>query len=50
MNTRVGDELIDAVTLHNDSVGWRGVVEIHKTVEGTLSVVGFVETPSPRRG
>ena len=49
MNTRVGDALMDGVTLQNDPERWRGVVEIHKTVEGMVSVVGFVEEGSVAR-
>ena len=48
-NTRAGDALMDGVTLQNDPEGWRGVVEIHKTVEGKVSVVGFVEEGSVAR-
>ncbi|MYF58966.1 MAG: hypothetical protein F4222_07855 [Gammaproteobacteria bacterium] len=45
-NSRSGDSLMDGVTLQNDPEGWRGVVEIHKTVEGIVSIVGFVEQGS----
>ena len=48
-NTRAGDALMDGVTLQNDPERWRGVVEIHKTVEGKVSVVGFVEEGSVAR-
>ena len=48
-NTRAGDALMDGVTLQNDPERWRGVVEIHKTVEGKVSVVGFVEKGSVAR-
>ena len=45
-NSRVGDELLQGVTLQDDPEGWLGVVEIHKTVEGEVSVIGFVEEGS----
>ena len=40
---------MEGITLQNDPEGWRGVVEIHKTVEGRVSVVGFVEEGSVAR-
>ena len=48
-NTSAGDTLMDGVTLQNDPERWRGVVEIHKTVEGKVRVVGFVEKGSVAR-
>lgn len=48
-NARVGDPLMEGVTLQNDPQRWRGVVEIHKTVEGIVSIVGFVEEGSVAR-
>ena len=48
-NSRTGYALMEGITLQNDPEGWRGVVEIHKTVEGRVSVVGFVEEGSVAR-
>ena len=48
-NSRVGDSLMDGVTLQTDAERWLGAVEIHKTAEGKVSVVGFVEEGSVAR-
>lgn len=42
-NARFDGELMRGVTLQRDPSRWKGVVEIHKTNNGRVSIVGFVD-------
>ena len=43
-NMRLYDnELLDNITLQNESERYRGTIEVHKTAEGRVMIVGYVD-------
>ena len=42
-NMRDERELLFGITLQNDSERYRGVIEVHKTTEGRVMIVGYVD-------
>ena len=48
-NTRFSRELLHEITLQNEQERYRGVIEIHKTDNGKVMIVGYVDQGSIAR-